>query len=114
MGSSERRLVKSLYTVLELIAVAVAFAFAAAWFWLRSEQALAPDITVDTLAALNLGWKYRVSESSGRIVRRYLRGGARSHHIIDPSRVMLNDDWAWVPARRCSKSLGRLPSPRAM
>ena len=50
MGSSERRLVKSLYTVLELIAVA--FAFAAAWFWLRSEQTLAPDITVDTLAAL--------------------------------------------------------------
>jgi hypothetical protein len=42
--------VKNVYTVLELIAVG--FAFAAAWFWLRSEQALAPDITVDTVAVL--------------------------------------------------------------
>jgi hypothetical protein len=42
--------VKSIYTLLELIAVG--FAFAAAWFWLRSELTFAPDVTVDTLAAL--------------------------------------------------------------
>jgi len=58
--------------------------------------------------------KYRISESSGRIVRGYLRGGARTHHIIHPSRVVLNDNRAWTPARRCSKCLGRSLSPRAM
>jgi hypothetical protein len=46
----ERTLIRNVYTVLELIAVG--FAFAAAWFWLRSEQSVAPDLTLNTLTAL--------------------------------------------------------------
>lgn len=42
---------RSVYTVLEIIAVV--FAFAAAWFWFRSSQSWAPDIDgLDSLASI--------------------------------------------------------------
>jgi len=42
---------RSVYTVLEVIAVV--FAFAAAWFWFRSSQSFAVDINgLDSLASI--------------------------------------------------------------
>lgn len=52
---------KSVYALLEYIAVG--FAFAAAWFWFRSGQSFAPEITLDTIAALK-PWLENVSHQN--------------------------------------------------
>jgi hypothetical protein len=50
-GVSSEVVVRSIYPVLEVIAVF--FAFAAAWFWFRSSQSFAVDVNnLDTLASI--------------------------------------------------------------